>query len=299
MFLKTNHFIIILLLGAGSFGVMQTASAQTPSYSVNTFSDPNSGISLKYPSDWSVASKDYTNAFFGTPNAVNPSSSSSENGAANTTTTPNSLPSFSTTTPIVLLLPQTLDGANLVILSELLPIPMTVDKYIELTKSHLSTIPMSNAIPFSISNYSGLKYNIALPKGINQTQIAFVKDSKAFVIGYNLGITNQTKDAADIKSIISSITFQTNGQGLTSQSAVRSGNTGTGTMATSTLPNTPNSNALASTSNNNNGVSASTSSSNSGNGGTSSENNATLMNMHSSHIQPSPTSSVTSSSSTR
>ena len=298
MFLKTNHFIIILLLGAGSLGVMQTSSAQTPSYSVNTFSDPTSGISLKYPSDWSVASKDYTNAFFGNPNAANPSSSSENGATTTTTTTTNSLPSLSTTTPIVLLLPQSLDGANLVILSELLPIPMTVNKYIELTKSHLSTIPFSNAIPFSISNYSGLKYNIALPKGINQTQIAFVKDSKAFVIGYILGITNQTKDAADIKSIISSITFQTKGQGITSQSAVSSGNTGTGTMATSTLHNTQNSNAIASTSSNK-GVSVSTSSNNSGNVGTSSEKNATLMNMPNSHIQSSPTSNVTSSSSTR
>jgi len=175
---------------------------------------------------------------------------------------------------------------------------MTVDKYIELTKSHLSTIPMSNTIPFSISNYSGLKYSLALPNGINQTQIAFVKDSKAFIVGYILGKHYQTKDAADIKSIVSSITFQTNGQGLTSQSAVSPGNTGTGTMTTSTLPGNPNSNALTNTSNNN-GVSASTSSNKSGNGGTSSENNATVMNMPSSHIQPSPTNSVTSSSSTR
>ena len=143
MFLKTFNFIIILLLGAGSFGAIQTALAQAPGIPVNAFSNPTSGISLKYPSDWTVASKDYTDAFFGNPVVANPSS---DNGSSS-----NSSPFHPNTAPIVLLLPKSLDGANLVILSEILPFPISVDKYIETTKSHILSIPMSNAIPFSIS----------------------------------------------------------------------------------------------------------------------------------------------------
>ncbi len=282
MFLKTYNFIIILLLGAGSFGAIQTALAQAPSTPVNTFSDPTSGISLKYPLDWTVASKDFTNAFFGKSGAANPSS---ENGAPDNSPSP----SLSTTAPIVMLLPQSLDGANIVILSEILPFPITVDKYIEITKSHLTTFPISSAIPFSIANSNGLKYTLQLPSGVTQTQIAFVKGSKAFITGYNLGQVNQAKDAADINSIISSIAYQ-NGQGLTSQSSTNSGNIGTGVTNSSspTLPNSPTSNALASTSSN--GVS------------TSSGNNATVVNVPNSGIQPnlgSSTSNSTTSASTR
>jgi hypothetical protein len=74
MFLKTYNFTIVLLLGAESFGAIQTTLAQAPSIPVNAFSDPTSGISLIYPSDWTVASKDYTDAFFGNPVVANPSS---------------------------------------------------------------------------------------------------------------------------------------------------------------------------------------------------------------------------------
>jgi hypothetical protein len=161
MFLKTYNFTIVLLLGAESFGAIQTTLAQAPSIPVNAFSDPTSGISLIYPSDWTVASKDYTDAFFGNPVVANPSSDYDSSS--------NSSQFHPNTAPIVLLLPKSLDGASLVTLSEILPFPITVDKYIEYTKSHILSIPMSNAIPFSIANSHGLKYTLSLTNGINQT----------------------------------------------------------------------------------------------------------------------------------
>jgi hypothetical protein len=129
MFLKTYNFTIVLLLGAESFGAIQTTLAQAPSIPVNAFSDPTSGISLIYPSDWTVASKDYTDAFFGNPVVANPSSDYDSSS--------NSSQFHPNTAPIVLLLPKSLDGASLVTLSEILPFPITVDKYIEHTKSHI------------------------------------------------------------------------------------------------------------------------------------------------------------------
>lgn len=292
MLLKTFNFIILILLGVGSLGTIQTALAQAPSIPANTFSDPASGISFNYPSDWTIASKDYTNSFFGNP---------ADNTASTTTTTTTSTLSPSTK-PIALVLPQSLDGTNLIILSELLPFPITVDKYIEITKSHPTTIPMSNAIPFSIANSNGLKYTLSLPDDLNQTQIAFVKGSKAFVVGYNLGSGDQAKDTTDINSIINSISsnpeFLSNGQGLTSQSNTNPGNTGNSDMTTtSILPNSPTSNALANT--NSNGMSSSsTSSSNNINPA----NNATSIKIPTSgsgsgSIQPNPNSTIITSGS--
>ncbi len=293
MLLKTFNFIILILLGAGSLGTIQTALAQAPSIPTNTFSDPASGISFNYPSDWTIASKDYTNSFFGNP----------ADNTASTTTTPTSTLSPSTK-PIALVLPQSLDGTNLIILSEVLPFPITVDKYIEITKSHLTTIPMSNAIPFSIANSNGLKYTLSLPNDLNQTQIAFVKGSKAFVVGYNLGSGDQAKDTADINSIINSISsnpeFLSNGQGLTSQSNTNPGNTGnSGMTTTSNLPNSPTSNALANT--NSNGMSSSsTSNSTSSSNNINPANNATSIKIptsSSSSIQPNPNSTIITSGS--
>jgi hypothetical protein len=68
--------------------------------------------------------------------------------------------------------------------------------------------------------------------------MAFVKGSKAFIIGYSLGIGNQAKNTADINSIISSITYQIRGQGLTSQDFTFSGNSGNG-ITTSPPPPPP------------------------------------------------------------
>ncbi len=57
---------------------------------------------------------------------------------------------------------------SFVILTEALPFPISIDKYFENTKNQLrlASVPMGNAIPISINNLSGVKYNITLPNGI-------------------------------------------------------------------------------------------------------------------------------------
>ncbi len=72
---------------------------------------------------------------------------------------------------------------------------------------------MSNAIPISINNVSGVKYNITLPNGIMQTQMLFIKDSNGIVIGYIPGTIDHVKNFVDINSIIKSLTFKSNSQG--------------------------------------------------------------------------------------
>ena len=64
--------------------------------------------------------------------------------------------------------------------------------------------------PISISNLNGVKYNTTLPNGKSETQMLFVKDSNGIVITYVTGMTGQTKNFADINSIINSLTFKPN-----------------------------------------------------------------------------------------
>jgi hypothetical protein len=193
MFFKTYNIIIILLLGIVSGIVFHNAAAQTNNTS-NTFVDSNTGISFQYPSGWHVASKEYTNAIFGNSNT-----SSQSNHTLN-----------KADKPVALVLPKSHSGASFMILSEILPFPMSVDKFLEANKKQLSSsqaVSMSKSIPISIGNLNGFKYNITSPTGLTQTQMYFVKGLKGFVIAHNLGKTAQSKDLADINSMFNSLKF--------------------------------------------------------------------------------------------
>lgn len=208
-FLTTSLLIMILLgfaLLSSSYVSVQLSLAQSVS-SKNAFSDPNTGISLSYPSDWNIASQQYTNTLFGQSEPAN-SFSNNSSGTAGSSVLQS--PPSPTSKPIALILPQSLDGSSVVVLSEVLPFPMPIDKYLEATKSHLGPLSMSAPTPVSIANTNGLKYTILLPNDLTQTQIAFIKDSQAFVIGYTVGKADQQKDLSDINSIINSVAFQTN-----------------------------------------------------------------------------------------
>ena len=196
MFVKASHIIIVLLLSVSFSNITPNIEAQTNDAS-NTFEDPKTGITFQYPSDWQVASQEYTDRVFGTSDG-----------------------SGSTTDAIVSLLPESVNGAAFDILSEILPFPMSVEKYYEMGKSQILSDPtaeVSNAVPISIAGTNGLKYNITFSdpeyQGFLQTQIAFIKDSTAFIIMYNLGHNDQSKDMASINSVTNSLTFKgtTNG----------------------------------------------------------------------------------------
>ena len=72
-----------------------------------TFQDPHTGITLQYPSDWKVTDKEYTDAIYGDMDGM-------DNEL-------NQDPKL--VEPIVLLLPESLDGSSFLILSELLLSP--------------------------------------------------------------------------------------------------------------------------------------------------------------------------------
>jgi hypothetical protein len=98
--------------------------------------------------------------------------------------------------------------------SESLPFAVSLEKYMKLSMQTLQKMEMemgmgdisfSKSIPVSIGNLNGLKYNITFSENsLTQTQIVFIKDSKAFVIGYNLGETEQSKNIDDINLMINS-----------------------------------------------------------------------------------------------
>ena len=93
---------------------------------------------LLIPRDWHIASEEYTNMLFGPSDTTNSLSTDSPYS---------SYPSYDTTKPIVVVLPESLDGASLILLAEVLPFPLSIDKYMEITKGHLTTIPISDTVP--------------------------------------------------------------------------------------------------------------------------------------------------------
>ena len=158
-----------------------------------TFQDPSTGITFQYPSDWKVTSKEYADATLGNDGGMN-------NGL-------NQDPKL--VKPIALLLPESLDGSSFLILSELLPFPVPIEKYTDLTRNSLLTDPtikLSDNLPISLGNMSGLKYNVTSTSDpYLQTQILFVNDSNAFVVGYTVGETEKSQNIMDINSMIDSL----------------------------------------------------------------------------------------------
>ena len=158
-----------------------------------TFQDPHTGITFHYPSDWKVTTKEYVDAILGDKDDI-------DSGL-------NQDPKL--VEPIVLLLPESLDGSSFLILSELLPFPVPIEKYTELTRNSLLTDPtitLSNNLPISIGNMSGLTYNVTSTSDpYSQTQILFVNDSNAFVVGYTAGEIQKSQNIMDINSMIDSL----------------------------------------------------------------------------------------------
>lgn len=185
LFLLLISFLFAFPIALGQTNVTKT-----------TFQDPHTGITFQYPADWKVTTKEYTNAMLG------------ENDITDTGLYQDS----NLVRPIVLLLPESLDGSSFLILSELLPFPVPLEKYAELTRDSLvadPTIKLSNNLPISLGNMSGLKYNVSSTSDpYSQTQILFVDDSNAFVVGYTVGETEQSKNIMDINSMIGSLRIE-------------------------------------------------------------------------------------------
>ena len=158
-----------------------------------TFQDSRTGITFQYPSDWKVTNKEYIDAMLGERDGV-------DNGL-------NQDPNL--VEPVVLLLPESLDGSSFLILSELLPFHMPIEKYTDLTRNSLLTDPtikLSNTLPISLSNMSGFKYNVNYKSDpYLQTQILFVDDSNAYVVGYTVGETEKSQNIKDINSMVESL----------------------------------------------------------------------------------------------
>jgi hypothetical protein len=166
-----------LLIGIISFNAFPKSVAQTNSTS-NTFVDLKSEISFHYPPDWYVTSSQNTNSIFKNTLTTNSFSDNSSDVIMS----------------VAVLLPKSSNGDSFIISSVALPLPMTIDKYFENTKNKLISASMhvSNAIPISISNLTGVKYNVTLSNGPLQTQMLFVKDLKGIFIGYITVIKDQS-----------------------------------------------------------------------------------------------------------
>ena len=86
---------------------------------------------------------------------------------------------------------------------------MPIEKYTDLTRNSLLTDPtikLSNTLPISLSNMSGLKYNVTSTSDpYLQTQILFVDDSNAYVVGYTVGETEKSQNIKDINSMVESL----------------------------------------------------------------------------------------------
>ncbi|MDN5846843.1 MAG: hypothetical protein L0H53_11285 [Candidatus Nitrosocosmicus sp.] len=162
----------------------------------NTFQDPLAGITFQYPSDWKVTTKEYVDPMLGEKDGM-------DRGM-------NHDPKL--VEPIVLLLLQSMDGSSFLILSELLPFPVPIEKYTDLTRSSsLSdpTIKLSNSLSISLSSMSESKYNVTSTSDpYLQTQILFVDDSNAFVVGHAIGEAEKSQNIMKIISMVDSLRIE-------------------------------------------------------------------------------------------
>ncbi|WP_458746199.1 hypothetical protein [Candidatus Nitrosocosmicus sp. T] len=182
LFLLLISFLFAFPIALGQTNVTKT-----------TFQDPHTGITFQYSANWKVTTNEYTNAILGDKDIADTGLYQDSNLVK----------------PIVLLLPESMDGSSFLILSELLPFPVPLEKYAELTRNSLVTDPtikLSNNLPILLGNMSGLKYNVSSTSDpYSQTQILFVDNSTAFVVGYTVGETGQSKNNMDIDSMIDSL----------------------------------------------------------------------------------------------
>ena len=194
------YFVLIILVGIVSYNAFPSVMAQANNTS-NVFTDSKSGVSFHYPSDWRIASKDYTNIIYGNLGNTNASNSSRIN----------------ISTPIVIALPSSLNGASFGILTQILPFSVSMNNYFDSNKNQLrlAGLSLNNVTHISISNLKGVKYDTISPNGIIKTQMLFVKDSNGIVITINSGFTNKLKNVQDINSIINSLTFKPTGHNIT------------------------------------------------------------------------------------
>jgi hypothetical protein len=194
MFPKVYYVLVCVLFGVAVSIIVNTVEAQTND-TINTFKDPKTGITLQYPSNWQVASKEYTNSIYGNSEDMADTSQSS-----------------GTTSPIVMLVPESLSGSSFAILSEILPFPLSLEKYFESTKRSFLLSPevsISDPVPVSLGGLNALKYNVSysdLPDFV-QTQTLFVKDSKGFIIASTLVSTEQSNESLELNSITNSVKF--------------------------------------------------------------------------------------------
>ena len=63
---KVYYCVLIILIGIVSYNAFPSVIAQANNTS-NIFTDSKSGVSFHYPSDWRIASKEYTNKLYGNP----------------------------------------------------------------------------------------------------------------------------------------------------------------------------------------------------------------------------------------
>jgi hypothetical protein len=191
---KSKIVSFVFLLTLSSIGLQFAVAQNETNTLTNNFVDPKTGIALQYQLDWRIASQEFTDQMF---------SADSPNDE-----------SVDTTSPILTLFHESLDGGSFVLLSEILPFPMSVDSYVDLSRKSLAADPSveisNNITSVSIAGLDGLKYDVYLDAGLaTQTQIAFVKDSNAFVVGYTLGGKEQSRQQLDdVNKMINSISFQ-------------------------------------------------------------------------------------------
>lgn len=76
-----------------------------------TFQDPSTGIPFHYPTDWKVTTKEYADAILGDKDDIDSGLYQDSKLVG----------------PLVLLLPESLDGSSFLILSELLPFPVPIE----------------------------------------------------------------------------------------------------------------------------------------------------------------------------
>ncbi|KAA2282976.1 hypothetical protein [Candidatus Nitrosocosmicus sp. SS] len=195
-----KHLIIILvILSLGLMLFPYSANAQTQLEDLtNTFNDNSTGFTIHYPSDWQVASNQQLETIFG------PAIEELQDN--NTDMTIEEIGK-----PLLILYPKQPTGANIMVMYQQLPSPMTSHSFMN---SSLMSLPVDIIKPSNISSTSigGLAaFKVDLTDIVSNTvltQLYVTKNStNGFIIQYPANDELELQEIQSINSIVGSIRF--------------------------------------------------------------------------------------------
>ena len=178
--------LLFPIIAIGSPTVLHEVHAQVGNTTqLATFRDNITGLTMQYPSTWQPLSEEYTGIIFGASLGTQGEEGSDNAILANLTR------------PILALFPKSPTGANLIIVEQVLPFPLSAESFMNSSLLSLNDDPnieINNTAPVSVGDSRGFRVNLVdTANDVEMSQIYMTKGSRGFVIQFVEGQEEATE----------------------------------------------------------------------------------------------------------